>query len=406
MDAPRIVRDAGELEELVGQLEASSRLALDTEFLTEKNYFPRLCLIQVAAGDVVAAIDPLECTDLGPFADLLASGVELVLHAGEQDLPILTRAGGSVPETVFDTQIGAAFLGLGDSIGYARLVETCCGVRLKRSRAYTDWSRRPLDTEQIEYALDDVRYLQQCHDHLVRELESRERLGWVREECAAARASALEVIEPEDRWRRISGARRVDGLELALLQDLAAWREREAMRRDVPRGRIMPDRVVVEIARRKPEEAGRLEGMRGLHPREARRSGEAIVDVVRRARKRPPADWPAWPDRPELADDSGVPVVATLLDAFLRARAAELELSSRLLANRRDLEKLVRMWLTAAERGVDPAATGASVPLLEGWRRQVAGEPMLGVLRGEVRLGVSRGGGGLRVEAASPGPVG
>lgn len=394
MGAPRIVRDVGELEKLVALLRGSSRLALDTEFLTEKNYFPRLCLIQVAAGDVVGAIDPLECRRLDPLADLLSGDLELVLHAGEQDLPILSRAVGSVPGKVFDTQVAAAFLGHGQSIGYGRLVETCCGVQLKRSRAYTDWSRRPLEPEQIEYALDDVRYLQQCRDHLVRELESRGRLGWVREECAAARQSALEVVEPEDRWRRISGAQRVDGLELAVLQDLAAWREQEAMRRDVPRGRIMPDRVVVEIARRKPDRASRLRGMRGLHPREAKRSGEAIVEVVRQARERPRSDWPRWPEKPELADDPGVPAVATLLDAFLRARSLELELSSRLLANRRDLEKLVRIWLTAAQKDEAPAATGASVPVLEGWRREVAGEAMLGLLRGEVRLGVARGGDG------------
>jgi len=402
MGAPRIVRDVDELRALVDRLRGSSRLALDTEFLTEKNYYPRLCLIQVAAGEVVAAIDPLECPDLGAFADLLAGEVELVLHAGEQDLSILRRTLGAVPEPLFDTQIAAAFLGHGNSVGYARLVETCCGVRLKRSRAYTDWSRRPLDRAQIDYALDDVRYLQPCHDHLLCELESRDRLGWVRQECAAARDAALEVVEPEDRWRRISGARRLDGLELAVLQDLAAWREREAMRRDVPRGRVMPDRVVAEIARRKPAHASRLEGMRGLHPREARRSGDAIVEVVQRARERSPADWPHWPERPELADDPGVPVVATLLDAFLRARARELELSSRLLANRRELEKLVRIWLTAADRGTDPAAISASVPVLEGWRREVAGEAMLGLLRGEVRLGVSRAGDGLRVEPDPP----
>lgn len=401
MSASRIVREVGELEQLVDRLRGSRFLALDTEFLTEKNYFPRLCLVQVAAGDVVAAVDPLECPDLTPLGELLSSDVELVLHAGDQDLAILSRVLGQVPETIFDTQIAAAFLGLGDSVGYTRLVESCCDTRLKRSRAYTDWGRRPLDREQIEYALDDVRYLGRCHAHLVGELERRQRLQWVREECEAARSSALETVAPEDRWRRISGARRVNGLELAVLQDLAAWREREAMRRDVPLGRIMPDRVLVELARRKPQEASRLREMRGLHPREAKRSGEAIVDVIRRSRQRSPTEWPAWPDRPTLADAPGVAVVATLLDAFLRARSRELELSSRLLANRRDLEKLVRIWLTAADDGRDPArAVGQTVPVLEGWRRQVAGEAMLGLLRGDVRLGVARDGDSVRVEVS------
>ncbi|MFQ5745076.1 MAG: ribonuclease D, partial [Acidobacteriota bacterium] len=312
------VGDGRSLGRLIDRLRDAQVIGVDTEFLTERSYYPRLCLLQIASKDLLAVVDPLACHDLQPLAQIFAGDVELVVHSGAQDLAILNRHLGTVPEKVFDTQIGAAFLGYGHSIGYARLVEACCNVRLRRSQAYTDWGKRPLDRRQIDYALDDVRHLLCCRKRLRGELLRRARLTWAEDECAAVRAAALWKIDPRKQWRRLSGVRGLNGRALAVLEEVTAWREEEAAARDQPRQRLVPDRVLVEIARRQPQRLGQLGDLRGLHPNEARRSGEAIIAAVKVGLRRPPDSWPHWPARPPASEDLAVGVLATLLDAFLR----------------------------------------------------------------------------------------
>ncbi len=379
------IKDDRGLRELVDRLAGEPRLAVDTEFLTERTYYPRLCLIQIGAPGVLATVDPFECTDLSPLAELFSDPVEMILHAGAQDLAILHRRLGAVPERVFDTQIGAAFLGFGHSIGHSRLVEACCGVRLKRSQAYTDWSRRPLESEQLEYALDDVRYLLPIHETFTRKLEGRDRLGWADQEFERARSVAISEIDPRERWRRVAGARNNNRRQVGILRELAAWREEEAQRRDKPRQRIVPDRVLNEIARRKPEHAADLNGMRGLHPNERERSGTAIVEVVRRALELPDDELPEVRRQRRSEDEPKIAVAATLADAFLKTRSRKLDLAPQLLANRKDLERLVRRVLDGedANDGVE-----APIPILEGWRREVAGDDILRMLAGEFSLRV------------------
>ncbi len=379
------VQDDRGLRELVDRLVGEPRLAVDSEFLTERTYYPRLCLIQIGAPRVLATVDPLECADLSPLAELFSDPVEMIVHAGSQDLAILKRRLGIVPERVFDTQIGAAFLGFGHSIGYARLVEACCGVRLKRSQAYTDWSRRPLEPQQLEYALDDVRYLLTIHDTFTRKLEGRDRLGWADQEFERARATAISEIEPQERWRRVSGARINNRREVGILRELAAWREEEAQRRDKPRQRIVPDRVLTEIARRKPQRAADLNSVRGLHPNERQRSADAIVDVVRRALELPDDELPEVRRQRRSDDDPKIAVAATLADAFLKTRTRELDLAPQLLANRKDLERLVRRVLDGENEN---RPTEPPLPILEGWRRDVAGDDILRLLAGQFSLRV------------------
>lgn len=390
MSDARFIDDAKGLRRLADDLRGAPVIAIDTEFLTEKTYYPRLCLIQIGTPEVAATVDPIACSDLEPLAELLAGPVVMVAHAGGQDLPILQRHLGSVPDNVFDTQVAAAFVGHGHSISYARLVEACCRVRLKRSRAYTDWSRRPLAPDQLEYALDDVRYLLPIHEQLSDDLQRRGRLRWAEAEFEAARQTALRQARPREQWRRLSGRKASKPRELSILRELAAWREEEAQRRDKPRQHVVPDRVLLEIGRRAPNQVHELDGLRGLHPREAKRSGAALIAAVRRGIEVPSAEQPRLSKGQRLKKDPQVAVAAALANTYMKTRARSLDLSPQLLANRRDLETIVRLM---AENGGDPDSVTSpddedGVRLLEGWRREVAGNDVLRLLAGEISMRV------------------
>ena len=395
MSQTRFIDDERGLRALVSDLKGAPVVAVDTEFLTEHTFYPRLCLVQIGTEEVAATVDPLACTDLTPLAELLADPVVMAVHAGGQDLGILQRHLGSVPQRVFDTQIAAAFVGHGHSISYARLVEACCDVKLMRSRAYTDWARRPLEADQLEYALDDVRYLLTIHEQMSDELHKRGRLQWADSEFSQARDSALRDIPPREQWRRLSGRKASRPRELAVLRELAAWREQEARRRDKPRQRIMPDRVLLEVGRRAPQRAAELEGLRGFHPREAQRSGDAIIAAVRAGLETPRDAMPRVRKPSRLESDPQVGVAAALANTYMNTRARDLDLAPQLLANRRDLETIVRMM---AENGGNPEAVGDDddpVRLLEGWRREIVGNDVLRLLAGQIAMRVVVGHGGV-----------
>lgn len=379
------VRDDRALERLAARLRGVDRVAVDTEFLRERTYYPKLCLVQVGTPEVLAVVDPLTVRDMTPLWNVLTGDVELLLHAATQDLEIIQRAAGALPRRVFDTQVAAAFLGWGGSVGLGRLVQRCTGTSLKHSEAYTDWARRPLRPRQIEYALDDVRFLHDCHGRLVAELQERGRLQWVREELELRLGRIEHTPDPSRRWRRVSGARKLRGRRLAALRELATWREREAIRRDVPRKRVVPDRALVEMARRSPGTLADLERIRGLHPKEVQRSGEALLERIAEAASMPEADWPTWPASARRPDP-GTEAVVSVLDGFLRQRALDLDLSVRLLGSKSDLTAV-------AHRETADVAPEEEPELLHGWRYDVAGEDILRVLRGEVALRVGRDGG-------------
>ncbi len=384
------IRDDRSLGGLVAKLGGVSEIALDTEFLRERTYYPKLCLLQLAADDVLALVDPLSISEMGPLWELLTGGPEVLLHAAGQDLEIVLRHAGALPRRHFDTQVAAAFVGYGDSIGYARMVERILGTTLRRSEAYTDWSRRPLTNEQQGYALDDVRYLGACAAQLRSELADRGRAEWVAQELQLQAGRVEHSPDPESQWRRVSGARGLSGMPLAVLQAVTAWREQEATRRDVPRQRVVPDRVLVEIARRRPASRNVVERLRGIHPREAERSADAIIEQVRRATGLSESEWPRWPSAPPSGADVRVDEIASYIDAWVRARGRELELSSRLLATRKEMERMVRYELAGSlEAHTD------RIPLLQGWRREVAGNSTLALLRGQAGLR-------LQVDAAGP----
>ena len=381
MDTP-LVADRASLDALLADMEAASEVAMDTEFMWEKTFYPVLCLVQIAAGDVAAAVDPLTLSDVGPLWSFLAER-KVVVHAGATDLEIMHRLGGRLPAAVFDTQRAAAFLGYGDQVGYAKLVARVLGSGPQRAEGYTDWTRRPLTDAQVAYALDDVRPLVEVADRLRERPDAAGRTSWVREEQEAVLEGLVTETVPEQQWRRVSGARKLRGKPLAVLQDVTAWREREAQRRDVPRQHVVPDRVLIEVARRSPTTRRGVAELRGFHPREASRSAEPLAAVVRAASDRPKEDWPRWPEVPDGAGDPRVDMLASMFDAVVRDAAAGLELAPRLLATRGDLERLART-IVVGESAPD-------IPLLRGWRREAAGEVVMAVASGSAILRVQPG---------------
>lgn len=356
IDEPKRLVDA-----LTG-LEGAGRLAVDTEFFRERTYFARLCLVQLAAGDRVMLVDPLAIGDLAPLIALLRSpAVTKVLHAARQDVEVLLPLTVGPPAPVFDTQIAASLLGHAAQIGYAPLVSELLGVDLAKGHARADWAARPLRPAQLAYAADDVRYLEPLASILRERLAAAGRLGWLEEECAALLDPALYRNVPEDAWQRLSGLERMTPPERGAVRVLAAWRERRAMRRDLPRSWVMPDETIRELARRRPDSPAALAAVPSLPAALARHAADELIELVATApREGEPADEP--PDRLTPEQKAAMRRLQTALQAV----AIQQGLSPEVLATRRDL--------TALLRGSRDAAP------LHGWRREIVGEALLATL--------------------------
>src|SRR2546425_1333929 len=277
------IRDEAGLLALCERLREHDRLAVDTEFMGEDSFHPRLEIIQVASGDMIAIIDYQSVSKLAPFFSLLDDARILkVLHAGRQDLEIFSVLSGSVPTPVFDTQVAAAMVGYGTQIGYAQLVHQVLRVTLEKSETFTNWAQRPLTPEQIAYALEDVRYLLALHDHLVRRLKALGRLEWAEEEFRRVQSLAdHEARDPRLRYQRIKGWEGLSPRVRGVLREVAAWREHEAKRRGRPRGPLLRDDVLVGIARRSPTTAEGVGQMRGIQHSHVEKYGEALVGAVK-----------------------------------------------------------------------------------------------------------------------------
>jgi ribonuclease D len=350
------------LSDLATRLAGRARIGLDTEFLRERTYRAQLCLVQVAAEDEAACVDPLARASLAPLAQLLAAdNVLKVMHASRQDLEVLLPVTGLV-RPVFDTQIAASLTGLPAQVGYADAVRRFLGPELAKSHTRTDWSRRPLSPEQIEYALDDVRYLLPLATRLQEELTRLGRLEWLAEELAALENVHSLTIEPEDAWLRLKGLRQLDPARERLARALAAWRERSAVEHNRPRGWILDDAVLREIVMRVPRTPAELAAIPQMPPGLVKRRGAELLACIERAQvPQPPPPAPGRP-RPD-------PVRAALvkkLGSISQAAARELGLVPEVLATRRDLEQLA-----------DGRRDG---PPLRGWRRAVLGERLLAAL--------------------------
>jgi ribonuclease D len=387
----QFITDATALESLCKQLRSSGRLGLDTEFVGEDSFIPKLELIQVAAQDVAAVIDfpaVQGSGSLAPFWDLICDpSVEKIVHAGRQDLDLFALHAGQIPKPFFDTQIAAAMLGFGAQVAYANLVQRIHGTKLAKAHTFTNWSARPLSTDQIAYAAEDVQFLLPLHTYLQKRLHALGRTEWVREEFSRLETAVVEKSkDPLDRYQRIRGWDSLKPRQAGVLRDLAAWREIEARRRNVPRGRVIRDEVLLQLARHPPTSVEELRGLRGLHGSEIDRNGEQLVATVTASLALPPSAWPQVPrDRKPEPESIGL---VELLQAVLKARAAEAEIAPTLLATSADLQALVE----AKEKNKT-----LDLALLRGWRRELIGDLLMQILDGSVTVAVDPVKGVLRM---------
>ncbi|HEX2087683.1 MAG TPA: ribonuclease D [Solirubrobacteraceae bacterium] len=370
-----------DLETFAQRVRTAGRLGIDTEFMGEGRYRALLCVVQVAVEredgesdvEVLDALDP--ALDPSPLAAVLADPeVEVVMHAGRQDVALLRRSWGTDVTNVFDTQVAAGFTGRGAQMGYEALLGDVLGVRLRKSASFTRWDVRPLTEEQIRYAREDVLHIVQLAAALQAELERRGRLDWAREECRALES----VSDSRDLDVVFGKLPRVGGLDppiRAVARELVEWREETAQRSDRPVSSVLPDAPLVEIARRRPRDIGRLQQIRGLNEQTLRRRGRDILAAVERGRDREPI--PRDGDRPIPPDPRDGPAIA-LCESLVRARTYEAGLAYELVAARADLERIVKSArVGAAEPGVRT---------LQGWRRELVGEELLDLLSGRLAL--------------------
>ncbi len=368
-----IVTDNETLETVCTGLRKSKFFAVDTEFLRESTYWSKLCLIQVAGGDVEAIIDPLaDGLDLRPFLEVMADPeIIKVFHAARQDLEIFYRLMGQVPLPLFDSQIAAMAAGLGDSIGYDSLVHKMLKINVDKGSRFTDWSRRPLTDKQLTYAIGDVTHLRDLYPLLIGKLTERKRLSWVDEEMAVLTNPGIYQFNPDDAWRRMK-IRKYTPQWLAIMKLVSRWREREAQSKDKPRGRILKDDAIYEVAQQAPRTAEALGRMRAI-PRGFERSSMAqgLIETVNEALGDPSGHAPKI-QRPE-ALPSGLGPVVEMLKVLLRIKAEDLGVAPRLIANAADLERLA---------AYDDADIGA----LKGWRLEAFGHDALRLKAGEINL--------------------
>lgn len=375
----RIVESTGDLKALVGELENAPYLALDTEFMRDQTYWPKLCLLQVAAPGVEAIIDPMAGEiDLVPFYALLKStGIVKVLHAARQDIEIFFHQGGVIPDPLFDTQIAAMVCGFGDAASYETLTRKLAHAEVDKSARFTDWSRRPLSPRQLEYALADVTHLRTIYEALRKQLMRTGRASWVEEEIAALKDPALYQLDPEQAWKRLkprTGNKRF----LAILAAIAGWREREAQTRDIPRNRVIKDEALMEIAAHPPDSAEGLERIRAV-PRgfAASRLGKGLMEAIEQGKNGTAPEGAIAGERPRRRREPS-PGAVDLLKTLLRLRAEEAGVAPRLIANAEDIERLA-------------AHEDEGVAALHGWRADVFGKDALALRKGELAIALENG---------------
>lgn len=371
------VDDTEQLRSLIERVRTAPAVGMDTEFMRERTYFARLCLIQLATDDVAAIIDPLSVSDLTPLCELLADrSVVKVVHAGSQDLEIFYRICGAGVAPVFDTQVAATLAGFPQQVGYGALVHEILGVKLDKGDSYTDWARRPLTATQIEYALNDVRYLPEVYRRLRERIESKDRMEWLEADFSRLEDPETYNIVPEDQWRRVKRVSSLNRRQLAIAREVAAWREREAMRRDVPKRWVVGDESIIEIARRAPATPEELAAIRGVSEKVGKAAVRGVLEAVAIGVSTPEEELPALPKRRRPVGD--VDSAVDLMVALLRQRSRQNGVAMPLIASREDLERLA-----SGER--------SGHPLLEGWRAAMVGKELLELLDGQIRLKLADG---------------
>ncbi|TCV72699.1 ribonuclease D [Neorhizobium sp. R1-B] len=369
-----MIQTTAALEEACIKLAQSDFITIDTEFLRETTFWPELCLIQMASPTLEVLVDPLaKGLDLKPFFELMANpAVTKVFHAARQDIEIVYHLGNLVPHPIFDTQVAAMVCGFGDSVSYDQLVSRIKSVHIDKSSRFTDWSRRPLSEKQLEYALADVTHLRDVYLFLKEELEREGRALWLSEEMAILESPATYDLHPDDAWLRLKSRLRKPA-ELAVLKFVAAWREREARSRNVPRSRVLKDDAIYEIAQQQPKDTEAMSRLRTI-PKgwERSASGAAIIEAVNAALALPKTEMPHAPRHVHVPE--GTAAAVELLKVLLKLISDREGVAAKIIANTDDLEKI-------ASEGEK-----AEVAALHGWRRELFGETALKLIDGGVGL--------------------
>ena len=382
MNAPAtipLISDTPALAAFCAEMAKEQYITVDTEFLRETTYYPKLCLIQIAGAQDAALIDPLAGgIDLGPFLDLMANqSVLKVFHAARQDIEILVHISGVVPAPVFDTQIAAMVCGFGDQVGYEAIVRKLAGAQIDKSSQFTDWSRRPLTHKQMVYALSDVTHLRTVYEKLMDSITQENRADWLAGELADLADANAYKVDPESCWKRIK-ARIQTRKQQAALMAVAAWREREAQSKNVPRGRILKDDAVAEIAIQVPQDVKALHGLRLLPKGSAESSiGKGILTAVAEGLSRDPASIPG----PKARDEQMSPTqeaAAEVLKLVLKIVCEQHGIAPKLLASSADIDALA-------------ISDDADVPAIHGWRHEVFGKVALDVKHGRALIGMDKG---------------
>ncbi|MFV1984983.1 MAG: ribonuclease D [Thiohalomonadales bacterium] len=359
-----------QLQKFCQQIKGASYLAIDTEFMREKTYYPQLCLIQIASTDHIVCIDPLAIKDLKPLWDILFDeNIIKIFHAARQDLELFYNITTRIPKPIFDTQIAATLLGLGDQIGYATLVKAILSIDIDKSQTRTDWSQRPLDDEQIKYAANDVRYLVQCYSLIITQLTTQNRLDWLKNDFEQLSDINLYNIDLQNTWLKVSGKQKIKGNSLGVLQTLTAWREQMAQEKNLPKKWVMKDDILIGLAMKRPKNKAQLAKIRGLNTETISRYGDKILSLINDTEHLSP-DRPNIPGK--LSQDQDA-LVDSLM-SVMRLRAFEENISPAMIANRKDLEQLLL------------EQDNSELAITQGWRKEVAGDSILAFLKGNLKL--------------------
>ncbi len=372
-----------DLPELIQKLENCEILAVDTECVREKTYFHRLGLIQIGGDGVYGAVDPISVKNLEPLLELLKRRDKIkVFHAGKQDLEILFRLTGEVVQPIFDTQVAASMIGWGAQISFAKIVKKVTGKKINKSETYTDWCRRPLRQSQIDYALDDVRYLIPVYHKLVKQLDKLNRTEWVEEEHRElADPANFALPDPQKMYLKVKNFRMLRPGNLAVLKELAAWREEQAMQRNCLAKSIIRDEPLLEIARILPQSRKEIADIRGVNSREVSTNGDAIIDLIKKGMSIPEDQYPILPESSHYSTGRGV---EELLAAFVQIRSEVLKIEPHMLADR----KMIHSFVELHEKQEDLEQH----PLFHGWRKGLIGSDLHLLLEGERGLSINHDG--------------
>lgn len=346
-------------------------LGIDTEFIREKTYYPQLCLVQISIPDSVAIIDPLCIDDLSALKTLLLNpAITKIFHAGRQDQEIFFYLWGELPAPVFDTQLAASMLGIGDQVGYGKLISSEFGQDLDKTQSRTDWAKRPLSEKQLHYAADDVRYLIPLYERQLASLTEQQRMDWISSDFEALSDPTVYTPNLETLWQKVKGLQKLRGAEFAILKELCAWREIEAREKDRPRRHVLSDDALLDLARTKPKSEADMSRLRSLTPGQAQKFGAILLEKVQTGLNTDKANWPKLDKRKPLSIEEDA--IIDILSAMLKLLAEDYAIHPTRVASRQDLQQLLHRESDAE--------------LMHGWKHKHFGQAMLHLLNGERQI--------------------